>query len=143
MPELSLKLGDLHLDMVLAAHEVEAPGGPYCEWLACEVFVSVASFAGRFRWDVMPAELLRLADDLAALHKSFKGGAFVEFKPAEPNVALSFRAESAGHIEGSYRLFAEPVNGAVLQGLFAIDQSYLPGIVLSLRQFVREAIRAA
>ncbi len=139
MSELSLRLGKLHLDVKLLEHQVEEAGKPYLDWLVCAVSITVPSFSGDFRWSVMPAELLALADKLQELYDQFPKLDSVNFIPVERNVALSFEIGKTGIIEGQYTLCDDLVAGATLRGPFTIDQSYLPGVVRALRAFVREA----
>ncbi len=89
----------------------------------------------------MPSELTALADRLATLYDEFPKRGSIGFK--EPNVTLVFEIGPTGGVGGRYSLQDDVVDGLVLQGIFAIDQSYLPGLVRDIRAFVQAVAPAA
>ena len=143
MAELDLHLGCLEIGLTLLERQVEEGGRPYTDWLSCEVNVAVPAFSGRFRWNVMPSELRALADNLDRLYERLPQQGTVSFAPLEPNTTLSFAMDPTGHVSGEFAFQPDFVEGAILRGTFAIDQSYLPGLVRQIRAFVAEAVNAA
>jgi hypothetical protein len=139
---LELHFSGFQLTLELERRHVEKAGAPYLDWLHCIVRASTPGFEAQFPWSVMPTELAGLAEDLAAFQKAFPNGKEVSFEGTEPNVAVSFAPQSLGHIAGTYRLQSEIPGGAVLAGRFTLDQSYLPGLISSIRSFIAESIAA-
>ncbi len=138
-----LELGDLVLRLSLVARHVESEGDPYLDWLVCDLKVTEPAFSGAVRWNVMPSELSRLADDLQNLHDGLAQCEPVTFEPCEPNLMLSFCANAVGRIHGEYTVRADLPEGPQLTGHIHIDQSYLPTICSRLRRFVGAVIDAA
>lgn len=142
MNRLELRLGELAITLNLIEHQVEEAGKPYLDWLIFDVSVSVRSFSGRFRWQVMPGELLELAEGLADLHTAFPRPGSFSFKPTEPNVVLHFSLAKTGLLGVEYAFSDELHLEPGFQGTVGVDQSYLPGLVQEIRSFMREVERA-
>jgi len=139
MDELNLNLGDLNINILVIEHQREKGGGPYQDWLKCNVRVSVPHFWGHFKWEVMPQELEALANQLMHQYKQFPNLVSVMFEPAEPNVILRFDLSPTGGLTGSYTFCGDFIEGTRLKGQFMIDQSYLPGLANDIRAFVKAA----
>jgi len=139
MDELNLNLGDLNLDVLLIENQKEMGGGPYLDWLKCEVRVSVAHFSGSFKWEVMPKELNALANELMEQYDEFPDLVSVTFEPIEPNIILRFDITPTGAITGNYSFCDDFADGSTLKGQFKIDQSYLPCLANDIRAFVKAA----
>jgi hypothetical protein len=140
---LDLHFPGFQLTLELETRQVEKHGGPYLDWLHCTVRASTPGFEAQFPWSVMPGELADLAEELAAFQTAFPSTESVSFEGTEPNVAITFAPESLGHIAATFRLQSDIPFGAVLAGRFTIDQSYLPGLITSIRSFIAEAMAAA
>lgn len=142
MQSISLNLGELNLHLALVTRDVEEPGKPYLDWLVCDLKIRDQGFTGTVRWNVMPSELSRLADELERLHDRLPELGSVSFESVEPNLTLSFAIYATGAIGGQYGV-RDFVHGPLLSGGITFDQSYVPRIVRDLRAFIMAATDAA
>ena len=143
MTQLDLGFGELRFSITLLGREVEVPGMPYLDWLICEVSVEVPAFSGRFRCNLMPADLEELAKGLSDLHAQVPTPGRFAFQSSETNISLSFGLTPTGSIEGTYRFCPSSFESTGLSGDFSIDQSFLPGLAAQIRAFVRASKDAA
>lgn len=133
--ELTLGLGELQLNVTLIERQVEELNQPYMDWLVCDVRASVPHFVGTFPWEVMPAELERLANELSTLHARFPQLGKVNFR-AKYSIALTFELTKVGHVLGHFELYPYPTDDTRLEGSFRIDQSFLPILASDIRAFL-------
>ena len=136
MSALTLHLSNVSIELELEAHEVEAAGLPYLDWFRCEVRLTDRRFTGAARWRVMPGELSKLAADLVRIYDAYPRRDGAEFKPAEPNLELTFAVGTRGQVEGTYELVGDFVEGPTMRGSFVIDQWALPNLAAAIREFV-------
>jgi hypothetical protein len=135
-----LNFGKLHIKIDLLKRQVEDRNKPYLDWLICNVVISLPNFEGQFRWFVMPSELESLAADLSMMYTEFPTPSKFTFEPVEPNIVLSFEITRTGHIIGNFAFYPDFTDEQVLKGSFDIDQSYLPGIVDSIRTLLKSSV---
>jgi len=135
-----LNFGKLHMKIDLLNRQIEDRNKPYLDWLVCNVVVSLPNFKGQFRWSVMPSELESLAADLNMMYTEFPTPSKFTFEPVEPNIVLSFELTPTGQIIGSFAFYPDFREEQVLKGSFDIDQSYLPGIIESIRTLLKSSI---
>ena len=143
MESTTLNLGDLRLQLTLVDRQVEVVGEPYLDWLICDLAVVVPDFSGSVRWNVMPAELAKLADDLDRLFKAFPECGSVVFNSVEHLLTLDFSIENTGSIRGKFCVRGDCMDGPRLSGTFVIDQTYVPELVRGLRRFLEAASETA
>lgn len=124
--KLDLQLGILDLRISLVQRRVEEPGGPYRDWLECAVQIAARSFSGCVRWNVMPQELTRLADDLMRLYDEFPKRGWVTFDLTEPIVRLGLKIGTTGTVDGQCSVQDDLVWNVSLHCLFGFEQSQLP-----------------
>ena len=138
--KLRLNFGELEVSLTLCERIVEGDGGPYLDWLVCTVDVRDPHFAGQFQWEVMPNELLQLADGLERLHSdAFSSTKPFVFRCAETNVALDFEPGALGTITVSYRLGGPLADDSRLQGEASLEPSVALRLAGATRDFVRDA----
>ena len=140
---LDLQFPGLRFTLELETHRVERPVGPYLDWLHCTVRGSAPGFEAQFPWSVTAGELADLAEELAAFQQALPDAGCVSFEGTEPKVAITFAPDSLSHIAATFRFQSDIPSGAVLAGGFTIDQSYLPGLITSIRSFIAESTAAA
>jgi len=139
MPRVTLHLGHVAIELVLESHDVEVAGSPYLDWFRCRVRVIDGEFSGVAQWNVMPAELNRLATDLVRIHDAYPRQEGLAFEPVEPNLKLSLAVDTRGQVEGTYELVRTFVDSPSLRGSFTIEQSVLPVAAAAIREFVAAA----
>ncbi|HKD17370.1 MAG TPA: hypothetical protein VKG23_05825 [Thermoanaerobaculia bacterium] len=135
---LSLAFPGLRLTVEITGRDVSVPGAPYQDWLECQVSAESPGCETSFRWSADVAGLKALRHNLSQMHRDFPASARVSFRPAEPNIELTFE-----HRRGEYTLRPDFVDGPTITGHFGFDQSYVPGIVSAIDAFLAEADRAA
>src|SRR6266446_3917384 len=102
MSGVTLHLGHVIIELTLEAHDIEVAGLPYLDWFRCQVRVADGGFTGLAQWSVMPGELSSLAADLVRIYDAYPKRDSAEFKPAEPNLRLTFAVSTRGQVEGTY-----------------------------------------
>jgi hypothetical protein len=143
MAEAILKLGDCAITLRAPNGVVSPAAEPYEDWVTCEVSAEVPGFGASLTWDVTVLELRDLATNIETIHAKFPKTSGLTFEGIEPNVALSFKVEPTGQINGSYALRNIDAPGAAcLTGEFQADQSYLPDLARTLQRFVKEVTTA-
>lgn len=120
----------LKLKFNVTDRTIEGSGGPYLEWFQIEINAIVPGFTAEIEWAVMQNELLNFRESLSTMNKLVPG-AIAELKSIEPGLQLRLKLGGRGQIDGEYLIanrFRDP-EGAILQGSFGLDQSYLPKIM--------------
>ena len=118
----------LHFDVTDRA--IEDSGGPYLEWFQVQVNASTPGFTAEIEWAVMPKKIEIFRDALTQMNKLLPD-TIAELKSVEPGIELRLKLGTKGQIDGEFLIanrFRDP-EGAVLQGSFGFDQSYLPKII--------------
>lgn len=118
----------LHFDVT--DRTIEGSGGPYLEWFQVQVNASTPGFTAEIEWAVMPKEIQIFRDALTQMNKLLPD-TIAELKSVEPGIELRLKLGTRGQIDGEFLIanrFHDP-EGAVLQGSFGFDQSYLPKII--------------
>lgn len=143
MNELEFKLGDIDIVVAVVQRNVEEAGKPYLDWLECNLRVSTPSFSGSVSWNVMPQELLALADDLIRLYDEFPKRGSLAFEPTEPNLTIDLKIGTTGAVEGECSIRDDIVYGDSLQCQSTIEQNQLPRLANDVRAFVQYFAPAA
>ena len=118
----------LHFDVT--DRTIEDSGGPYLEWFQVQVNASTPGFTAEIEWAVMPKKIEIFRDALTQMNKLLPD-TIAELKSVEPGIELRLKLGTKGQIDGEFLIanrFRDP-EGAVLQGSFGFDQSYLPKII--------------
>jgi hypothetical protein len=129
---LSIDTDDFSLTIERQVRHVQAKGEPYLDWLELKIALSVPGINAHAVWSVMPSELLGFREQIQAMAEALKPGLSAELASIEPGFQFRLRMHERGAILGDFMLQPSPPDGARLQGLLGIDQSYLPSMLAGL-----------
>lgn len=115
---------------------VEGNGGPYFDWITCDINIMVPGIQANIEWIVMPSEVVRFSDGLEEIYRTLQPGSGAILHGAERNFELRLDLMDRGGLRCEYRLQASAPDGATLMGYFEIDQSYIPKLITDLNQIL-------
>ena len=124
------------LEMNPKTRLVEGNGGPYFDWITCDIDIVVPGIKANIEWIVMPSEIVRFSNGLEEIYRSLQPGSGAILHGAERNFELRVDLMDRGGLRCEYRLQASAADGATLTGYFEIDQSYIPEMITDLNQIL-------
>jgi hypothetical protein len=100
-------------------------------WLEIPVAIKVDGFFGEITACFENDDFIKFESDLEQLNLSLAGS--VILRPREEQLVLQFEGDRLGHIKVSGTAFSYATYGNKLTFSFAIDQSYLSGLIAQLK----------
>ncbi len=108
------------------------------DWLACHVTVQVPGFSGTFPCRVWRSDLESFHRQLVRMGEQIGVPSAADLTSTDPGIDLHFSMNRAGRIEGGYAFQNFDSTGRpTLSGVFAMDQSYLPGLAAQIAELLR------
>ncbi len=117
------------LRIVAQSYQREEPGGPYMEWIDMRVEIDVPGIQARGDWRAMPDELRQFGQQLEAMRRDLVPGASAVLESVERGLRVALRMTELGGVIGEWHFQPQGTDGATAHGKFAIDQSYLEGVI--------------
>lgn len=135
---IQLRAYDLTMSIAELERTAGDPSNPYDFWINCRIDVEVPGFRGTLGWSALQAELRQLGQALNDLEGKVGTEASMSFESFEPGVSLHLSMNELGQIFGTYSLrdSTHGPDSPVLQGSFAMDQSYLRPLAEAVRTFI-------
>ena len=103
-------------------------------WYQTDIEIKVNSFVGKINAYIELRDLTNFYQEVVALNKTLKGKA--ELLPLEDQFKLSLIADDMGHIAVEGHAYEQASYGNCLKFEFDLDQSYLPELIDSLKNYV-------
>ncbi len=109
------------------------------DWIRVWADAAVGPFSGGLEVLLQLEDLRQFKQQVELLHAKVGTPSQAVLSCFEPGIYVELKSDRLGSITGTCRLEDE-VSGAELSGAFAIDQSYLPQLALSIEELI-EAVR--